>query len=313
MAASGGLLTNKTVVLAKIEATYGTDSAPAVSANEVEVFGLSIKVQKEKVERKPLRASLSPLPSSKTKLLYDISFETELKNGGTAGTIGRLSPLFQSCGMKETISAGVSVTYKPDAPDKSCTIWVYKDGVVFKAKGCRGSFEIVADSGKIPMVKWTFKGIYTVPADLALCTPVYETTIGQICENVACAVSGFVGYTRNYSINLNNQIVDRASINAAVAAGGMVGVLIGSRNPTGKILLEAELTATEPMWTEFDADTLVDFTATHGASAGNIVTITGTGKTQYDAIDPTDENGVFMYSCDLQFSGTSDETSIVMT
>lgn len=311
MAASGGLLTNRTVVLAKIEgATYGVDAAPAVSANEVEVFGLTIKAINSKVERKPLRQSLSPLANSKSKWLWDISFETELKNSGTAGTPGRLSPLFQACGMLETDNTTVSDVYTPTNPTKSCTIWVYKDGLIFKAPGCRGDFEITCEAGKIPMVKWSFKGIYVTPIDGIVVTPVYETTKGVVAESIGFAISGFSGHTRNYSIKMNNQIVERHSLNSANAT---VGVIIGSRAPTFKCQLEAELISTEPMFTELEADTLVDITVAHTGAAGNIVTITGTGKAQYDAVDPADEGGIMMFDIEGSLSGTDDELTITMT
>lgn len=310
MPASGGLLTGRTVLLAKIESAYATDPTPAVSANEVEVFGLTIKPGFEKVERKPLRASLSPLQSFKSKMVWDITFETELKGSGTAGTAGRLSPLFISCGMTETDNGTTSTTYTPGNPSGSCTLWVYKDGLLFKANGCRGNFEIVAEAGKIPMVKWTFKGKYAKPTDAVMVSPTYEATIGQMCESAAMAVSAFAGHTRSYSINIGNQIQDRPSLNSANA---MVGVIIGSRQPVGKMTVEAELEATEPMWTEFDADTLVAFTATHGTVAGNIVTITSATLASYENIEPADEGGLFVYEVTLGFSGTDNEISIVMT
>lgn len=310
MSASGGLLTGRTVLLAKIESTYGTDPTPAVSANEVEIFNLTIKPSFSKVERKPLRASLSPLQPFKSKMMYDISFETELKGGGTAGTIGRLSPLFKSAGMSEAVNAGTSVIYTPGNPSGSCTLWIYKDGTLFKSTGCRGNFEITAEAGKIAMVKWMFRGNYADPTDVALASPTYETTIGQLCESLAMAVSGFVGFTESYSINMNNQIVDRASLNAANA---MVGVIIGSRNPSGKMLIEAELLATEPMFTEFGADTVVNFTAAHGSTAGNIVTITATSHCVYDSIDPTDKNGIYAFDIGLGFFGTDNELTLSFT
>jgi len=310
MAASGGLLTGRTVLLAKTESSYGTDSAPAVSANEVEVFGLTIKPGFDKIERKPLRASISPLQSFKSKLLWDITFDTELKGDGTPGTVGRLDPLFKACGMTATVLTGTSVTYAPGNPTGSCTIWVYKDGVCFKAQGCRGNFEISAEAGKIAMIKWTFKGIYNVPTDIPIVSPTYTTTIGQMCESLAMAVSGFAGYTRSYSINMNNVVNERPSLNATNA---MVGVVLASRQPTGKMLIEAELTSTEPMWTEFDADTLTNFTVAHGAVTGNIITITGTAHCNYDNIEPTDESGAFMYDISFGFSGTDNEISIVVT
>lgn len=307
---TGGLLTNRTVLLAKVESTYGTDPTPAVSANEVEVYDLSIKPVFDKVERKPLRASLSPLPSYKSKIMYEITFTTELKGSGTAGTAGRLDPLFVACGMTSTDNGTVSTIYTPGNPSGSVTLWVYKDGLIFKSQGCRGNFEIVAEAGKIAQVKWTFKGKYNVPIDGAMVSPTYETTIGQLLESTTTQVSGFSGHTRSYSIDMGNSIADRASLNSANA---MVGVMIGSRNPTGKLLMEAELIATEPIWTEFDADTMVSFTSTIGATAGNIVTITASSKVQYADVTPADENGIFMYDIGLAFSGTDDELTITMT
>ena len=310
MAASGGLLTNRTVLLAKIEGSYGADPTPAVSANEVEVFGLTIKAINTKVERKPLRASLSPLANSKSKWLWDIQFETELKNSGTAGTPGRLSPLFQACGMLETDNTTVSDVYTPTNPTGSCTLWIYKDGLLFKANGCRGDFEITCEAGKIPMVKWSFKGIYVTPIDAEMVSPTYETTKGVVAESVSFAISGFEGHTRNYSIKMNNQIVERYSLNSANAT---VGVIIGSRAPTFKCQMEAELIATEGMITELEADTAVDFTVDHTGSAGNIVTITGTGKAQYDAVNVGDESGIMMFDIEGSLSGTDDELTITMT
>lgn len=310
MAAAGGLLTNRTVLLAKIEANYGVDPTPAVSANEVEVFGLSIKAINSKVERKPLRASLSPLANSKSKWLWDIQFETELKGSGTAGTAGRLSPLFQACGMTETDNGTTSTIYTPGNPEKSCTLWIYKDGLLFEANGCRGDFEITCEAGKIPMVKWSFKGVYVTPIDAVMVSPTYESTKGIVAESVGFAVSGFSGHTRNYSIKMNNQIVERYSLNSANAA---VGVIIGSRSPSFKAQMEAELIATEPMFTELVADTAVDITVAHTGAAGNIVTITGTGKAQYDAVDPTDESGIMMFDVEGSLSGTDDELTITMT
>ena len=67
------------------------------------------------------------------------------------------------------------------------------------------------------------------------------------------------------------------------------------------------------MNTELEADTLVDLTVTHGTVAGNIVTITGTGKAQYDMITPADESGIFMYDVEFSLSGTDDELQISMT
>lgn len=305
-----GLLNAKTVLLAKTEVTYGTDPTPATSANEVEIFDLSIKPVSEKVERKPLRASISPLAIKRSKKLWEMTFTTELKGSGTAGTAGRLSALFKACGMVETVSAGSSVIYAPGNPSGSCTLYAYKDGLLFKSTGARGNFEITAEAGKIPLVKWTFRGKYAIPTDVSLPTPTYEATIGQVAESMGLTFSGFAaGVIRSFSLDAGNDVRDRPDLNSA---GAMVGVMIGGRTPAGKMLLEAEVRATEDMWSDWDTSAVFTLQGTIGATAGNIVDIIATSKAQFDEITPADDNGIFMYDTSLVFSGTDDEYQIKM-
>ena len=305
------LLTARAVVLAKIESSYGVDPTPATSANEVEVFDLGVKVVSDKVERKPLRASISPQPIKRSRKTYEITFTTELKGSGTAGTAGRLSPLFKACGMTETVSAGSSVTYAPGNPTGSCTIYVYKDGLLFKSLGCRGTFEINVEAGRIPQVKWTFRGTYAIPTDTSLPTPTYEATIGQVAESTSTTFSGFsAGVVRNYSIDIGNEVIVRPNLNSG---GAVIGVIIGTRTPAGKMLLEAELRATEDIWSDWDLSTAFTFSSVIGVTAGNIVTITSTSNAQWDEVTPADESGIFMYDGALVFSGTDNEFSVKLT
>lgn len=305
-----GLLSRKTVLLAKIESSYGVDPTPTAASNAIEIFELTgPKFNSSPVERKPLRNSLSPKPIKRSLKTTEVQFTTELKNGGTAGTAGRLSPLFRACGMSENIVAGSSVAYLPTSTFESCTLYVYRDGLLWKILGAVGTFEIVVEAGKIPLVKWTFRGKYTIAEDAALVTGTYESTEGVVAESTSTQISGFAGVVRSFSVDIANQLTDRPSLNAA---GAMQAVRISDRTPSGKMTLEAELRATEDIIGEWDAGTMVNFTSTIGTSAGQIVQIKSTSNVQYDEIPPGDDNGILMFDAGLRFSGTDNEIEIIL-
>lgn len=307
---SGGLLSRKTVLLAKQESTYGADPTLATT-DAIEIFDLDIKQNSQNVERLPLRESLSPKSIGKSLRTVELTFSTELKGSGSAGTAPRIGRLFEACGMAETVDAGSSVVYDPTSTLSSVAFEVYRDGLKWQILGCMGTFEINAEAGKIPMVKWTFRGLYQKPTDAALPTGSYESTEGQVAESTSTAIQGYSsGIIRNYGLNVANDIADRPSLNAS---GAMQAVRIGGRKPSGKIVLEAELIATEDFFSNFDDGSALSFTSTIGATAGNIVNINASSSIQYDNMNTPDDNGILMFDLDLLFSGTDNEFQIKFT
>lgn len=303
------LLARKTVLLAKLHAS-ASDPVPAVGANEIEIYDLDINPVFEKVQRKPLRASLSPLPMQKSKMLWELEFSTEAKGSGTRGTAGRLSALLQACGLVETASAGSSVFYKPGAPSKTVAFYVYRDGLLFKVLNAVGTGVLEVEAGKIPMIKWKFRGTYALPTDASLPTPVYETTIGPLAESTQTQISAYAGVIRKYTVDFGVDFLDRPSVNAA---GAIEGVSISGRSPKITALMEAVLRATEDVLSEFDADTLIDFQSVLGGTSGNILTISASQKAQYSDLKITNENDILMYDIGLDLNGTDDEFMLNFT
>lgn len=308
----GGLLTQKTLILAKLESTYGTDPSPVPASDAIEVFDFTPRINKEDVVRNPLRTSLSPLPLRYSLKNQEFQFETELKGGGSVGVAPAIGKLLKACGMVETVSVGSSVTYLPGNPVSSITIYAYKDGLLFKLTGGYGTFELTAEAGKLPRIRWTVRGLWNLVTDVA--TPageVFESTIAAVLESTQTQIAGYVsGIIRNYSFDIGNEIALRPSLNSA---GAVVGTRIASRNPKGRMSMEAELRATVDVWNQFDTAGLVTFQSIIGTVAGNICTIAGTSKAQITAIEPADDNGIFMQNLDLAFSGSDDEISFKFT
>jgi hypothetical protein len=94
----------------------------------------------------------------------------------------------RACGMSETVSGGVSVTYAPiSAAFESVSLYANIDGLQQKLLGCRGSAALRFRNEEIPLVHFRLLSLYAVPTDTALPTltltahqqpvPVNKTTL----------------------------------------------------------------------------------------------------------------------------------------
>ena len=99
------LLTRKRLILAKTEATYGTDSSPAgtdaILVKELEITPIEADV----VSRDLIRPYLGNSDQLLANTRVSITFQVELAGSGTAATAPRFSSLLKACGMAETTTA----------------------------------------------------------------------------------------------------------------------------------------------------------------------------------------------------------------
>ena len=99
------LLTRKRLILAKTEATYGTDSSPAgtdaILVKELEITPIEADV----VSRDLIRPYLGNSDQLLANTRVSITFQVELAGSGTPATAPRFSSLLKACGMAETTTA----------------------------------------------------------------------------------------------------------------------------------------------------------------------------------------------------------------
>jgi hypothetical protein len=309
------MLTRKTVVLAKLESTYGTDPTPDGTNDAILVSNPDLKVDGAMLTRDYVRASLSPISHAIGKKKVTISFETDLKGSGAAGTAPETSPLWQSCGMDETIVASTSVTYDPEAVStevKSCTMYVYFDGLMHEINGCRGSFSITMEAGNFGKVSWNFEGKYVKPTDTALVTGTFDSTIPQIIQSSSFTVNSYAATINALAFDIANTIGSPGDVNSADGYGNMH---ITGRDSNGSLDPEAVLVATEDFWGDWADATGVAVTITIGATAGNICDI-DMPNIVYREIGYGDREGIRTYQIPFtaaETASTNDEISIVYT
>lgn len=311
------MLTRKTVVLFELESTYGTDPVPVAADDGIYAADVEVEPSGEVLERDYYRDTLSKASPVIGMKEAQLTFKTEIKGSGAAGTAPKIGKLLQACAMSETVSAGVSVTYAPvsaEASMKSLTFYVYKDGNLHKITGARGTYVLNLEAGKYGTISWTFKGLYNdVSAAAAPSITMSEVTLPPIVYNASFTWGGYAAVASALSIDYGNVLSRRESFNAPAGVGSF---RIGDRKPQGSFNPEAVVEATHPFWGDWKNSTARALGIVIGATAGNICTINAP-KCVSTGVKYSDDEGVAVY--DTQFvlaennSSGDNELSIVFT
>lgn len=308
------LLSRKRLILAKAEATYGTDSTPA-GTDAVLVRNLDITpLSGDLVSRDLIRPYLGNYDQLIAKTSVAISFEVELAGSGTAGTAPRYGAILKACGMSETIVASTSVTYAPVSSSfSSVTIYFNVDGVLHKLTGCRGDVSMSCAVGAIPTLKFSMTGVYNSPSDTAQPSVTYSAQATPLVfrqgNSSAFSFFSYSGVLQSVEFNMANSLVYRELV------GGTKEALITDRKPAGTVMIEAPTITTKDFFTAALGATTGNLTFLHGTTAGNKVTFTAS---QVDVLNPTyqDQDSVMMLSVPYVATPTTagnDEFSLAYT
>ena len=309
------LLTRKRLILAKAEATYGTDPTPTGSSNAILVRNLNIvPLQSDIVQRELIRPYLGNYEQLLAQTRVQVTFEVELAGSGAAGTAPAYGPVLKACGLSETVVATTSVTYAPVSTSfSSVTIYFYQDGIRHIVTGARGTFTLNGQVGAIPTIAFTMTGIYNAPTDTALASPTYANQATPLIfkngNTTSFSAFSYSGALQSIDLNIGNDIVYRELI------GGTKEVLITDRKPAGTMSIEAVLLATKNYFTVSTGSTTGSVSFQHGTTAGNIATLT---MAQTDLADASyaELNGIAMMNLPYVATPTAagnDELSLAYT
>lgn len=307
------LLDRKRAIVAKIETTYGTDSAPTGAANAILVSDLDVTpIDAEMLDRDLLRAYLGSSQQIMAARSVQVSFSVEVAGSGTAGTAPKYGPLLRACGMAETITAGTKVEYKPVSTTfESVTIWASYDGVLHKLVGARGSVKLTADAKAIPKLAFEFRGLFVPVVDGTVAGIDYTGWTTPLAVNKqntpTFTLHGASAPMSKFSIDLGNQVVFRNIVNSEL-------VMITDRQSVGSVSMEAGLMATKNWFSVAELATLGALSMVHGTVAGNIVEI-ASANVQIVSPKYSSEDGIMMTDADLRFVPSStgnDEITLIV-
>lgn len=179
--------TRNSIILAKAEVTYGTDPVPTGADNAMLCSKPQLTpLNAQNVSRDLVRGYLGGSEQLVGTMFRECSFDVECVGSGAAGTAPAWGPLMLACGFAETVTATTRVDYTPiSASFGSITIYWHADGMLHKLLGARGNVRIRMSSGGIPILSFTFKGLYSASAATANPTPTYTSFKTPLVVNEA--------------------------------------------------------------------------------------------------------------------------------
>lgn len=304
------LLTARTVVLAKVESTYNTDPTPTAAADAVLVGNLQQTRPTDVLDREVLDQSLSPFQPLIGRKLGQVTFDVELKGSGTNDTPPDWGPLLRACGFAETINASTNVIYDPasDSID-SITIYVYRDGLLYKYTGARGNVVFRFPAGQRPMMSFTFTGHLVDVIDASLVTPTLQSTLPVPVKNTSFTVGGFAGVVSQLELDAGSNVVAPDDINAADGYGE---IIVASRTMQGSFDPEQTLVATRDWWSKWEDGTQEALTLTLNGGAGNTIQF-DIDKLTYRQLDDADRDGILAYQAPFTAARTSGDDEVQIT
>lgn len=307
------LFTRKTVLLAKIEATKGTDSVPVVGSDAMLIRNATLTpIEIDAVDRSLMRNYLGASPQLTVGQKVMLDFEIEIAGAGTSNTTApAFKPLLQACGFTAAANAAVSYRFTPTSTfsgaNESCSMYTFIDGVRHVIKGAMGNVSFDFNVKQIPVMKFKFMGIYaagsiTDTAPTALTLTAWQTPLGVNTVNTPTFnVHGISAQMSALSIDMGNQLV----YETLVGTGGEF-VQITDRKVSGSVTILANTFATKDWWTTAVNATLSTLNLIHGTAANNKFAVVAAGNT-VQVMKPTygDLDGMRTLQMGLQFVPTS--------
>lgn len=301
---------DRQLILASIESEYGTDAAPT-TANAILGSEFSYSAVGRSLER---AASLGHM-GNKVKLVVGsgqrISFKTELRGSGTAGTAPQAGVLLRACRMTEVITTDTDVAYTPHSDDteESITIYYYYDGRLHKMLGCRGTFSIDLKAGEFGVINFEFQGLYGGPVDEVFPGVTMDNIVPPRFVSAAFTVAGYVHDIENLKFDIVNSIVSAPSCNTAT---GTKDYRISGRAPTMSIDPEDTALADFNWWSKWDSSTLMSVSTSFGA-AGNLITIDAPKFQVTKEPSYGDRDNVTTLNIDGELQPSAGDDELVMT
>ncbi len=322
------IFTRQTLVLAKLESTYGVDANPTVD-DYIEVFDVNISPNMETVNRDPYRQTLSPVASLPTKFSTELSFTVELKGSGldSNGSVRypAIGKLLEACGFtyeEETDSTtGLTTSYKfkPISRDfASMTFYVFLGNILYKVVGARGSVQIQLEANQVPKLNFKFLGKFITPEDVSSIPTIPDDVLKlfptpHIVKCVNLTMDSYAPVLSAFEIDMNNDLTQRDDLNSCTGVGE---ILITGRKPQGSLNPDMFNASKYDVWTKFINCEPVSIQGSIGRKsdgtydAGNAVDIVIPNAVM-DKIGIGDRDTIRIYDISFVATGNDDEVQII--
>ena len=237
------LLRRRAVFAAKVEGTIGT--AESLTGAEGAFNARDFTIQPNvPITRREGQGGFNYLPGIAEGMQGTCTVTMDMAYDGTTVPTWA-SVLLPACGWVQTTGVFSPLSEGPGTNVKTITIGHYKDGKRSLLSGAMGTFKIMAPTGKMASIEFTFTGKYsTNETDTALIAPTYPTTLPLRVAAGALTWNSVALCTSNVEVDAGNSVIMRECMNATDRSG-FVSAIVTNRQPVITADPESELVATQ--------------------------------------------------------------------
>jgi len=243
------LLRKRAVLAAKIETTSGTLETFSGTDGAHNIFDWNVVPNITFTERQG-QGSFSQLPAIAENYGATATFSTHVYGDGAGGVPTWASTLFPGCGFKNTTGTFAPITDDAGSDVKTLSIAAYIDGLRYQMRGCSGSFKLVAESGKLARIEWTFQGVWQGVDDETILAPTYPTALPLRVAAASFVIGSASPCFNTLEIDAGNEMFLRPCATNADKSG-YAGAIITGRKVNGTIDPETVLVATKDNWSNW--------------------------------------------------------------
>lgn len=310
-------LTRRSILLSKIEATYGTDAAPQ-EANSYEAIRtidpFTFTPGQENVEVSGGNLSRGYSRPIATIRPAEISFRTYVQGVPSPGSgfiyTANVKPpigdLLRSCGLHETFEtagyAGGRYRYAPTADvgsDMSVTIVAHRDGFEHRLLGCRGNVNLIYQGAAPVIADFTFQGLQSTEASTTRAAPTGLPTLvpPRWIDSGSIVIESLSAVVENLNFNTNNTLfADRAS--SALSGSGITKIVLTDRQPGGSFDPESDVN-TLNFFAQWRATSGAILDVHTNVTTGNRFTLTAS-EVIFKKVAWADKSGLAIFAVDFQ-------------
>jgi len=308
------MLTNREVILAENEVSYGVDPVPVEADNAILVENIGWSNEGLRMNERPaVRQNIGMLQMVFGGTLRSITFDVELKgSGGAVDLPPEVGPLLRACGFGETINAATDVQYAPiSTGHESATIYYFQDGIQHIMTGCVGNASFNLETGALGKISFTFTGHLVSVLDVALpSAPVYTTNVPPPLINTPFTIGGYAAIINALTFDMSNTVATPPDMSAT---DGYSQVRITQRDVQGSYDPEAVLVAVDDPFTDLSAGTtLAVTTGVVGSAVGNRYQFDMPAAYNKD-VSPGDRDGIRTYDIPLGFTEVAGDDEVLLT
>lgn len=309
------------LMLAKVEVTYGTYTAPAPATDVSPVFGYSMTpMESEDVRREIERGFNGGNPSTPTAIRQRHQFSVELAGHGTAVGVPHWAKFLRACQFGAPVPAA-SVTHPlVGAGDGGSLSIAGNKGNQFdlRGRGSRGNATFRFQEKGLPSIQFDIQALMqddaniitpSVPAGIVLPTDVQPAEVSLL--NTVVTLDGVVLGVRSFELNMGNKA-------EYYSTTGSRQIIFGkdqegsARAPTATCVFELPDPAVKNFFPSIRTGVPVSFSLVHGLTAGNIIEITSANAVLGKADFTVEQNRIFL-SCPIQFIATASGNDFLLT